>query len=170
MPQGVSRNAVKISSILPMRKKNCGRSAEVSWVKNTVFDPLRSNCAETVRRSYINSKAKNKRQCILHRMVKTASSYVKGLILKKIFFIWGVIPKNDIEFRSSRDCAEAIAPSQLGQKPKDAHWGAAFYGANRIFVRESLIFLSIFVWSQKCLYMGKWVFVPGPMYCSKISK
>ena len=135
-----------------------------------IYLTLMSNCAETVRRSYINSKSKNKRLCILRRTVKTASSYVKGLILKKIFFTWGVIPKNDIEFRSSRDCAEAIAPSQLGQKPKDAHWGAAFYGANRIFVRESLIFLSIFVWSQKCLYMGKWVFVPGPMYCSKISK
>ena len=82
---------------------------------------LRSNCAETVRRSTKNSKAINKRQSIVHATVKTPSLYVKGLILKKIFFVWGVIPKNDIELRSSRDCADAIGPSQLGQKPSDAH-------------------------------------------------
>ena len=85
--------------------------------KKSINPTLRSNCAETVSRSAINSKAKNKRQFSLHRTVKTAAFYVKGLILKKIFFVWGVIPKNDIEFRLSRDCAEAIGPSQLRQNP-----------------------------------------------------
>jgi hypothetical protein len=84
--------------------------------KNCINPTLRSNCAETVSRSATNSKAKNKHQFSLHRTVKTAAFYVKGLILKKIFFVWGVIPKNDIEMRSSRDCADAIGPSQLGQK------------------------------------------------------
>ena len=49
--------------------------------------------------------------------VKIASFYVKGLILEKIFLVWGVIPKNDFELRSSGHCAEAIGPSQLRQNP-----------------------------------------------------
>ena len=89
--------------------------------EKSIIMTLRSICAETVRRSGKIYTAKNKRQRILHATVKTRSLYVKGLIFKKIFFVWGVIPKNDIEMRSSRDCADAIGPSQLGQKPSDAH-------------------------------------------------
>jgi len=62
-------------------------------VKKFVNLTLIVNCAETVRPSDMMFETKNMRPSTLRATVKTATFYLKRLILEKILFVTGVMKK-----------------------------------------------------------------------------